>query len=77
MRVLAGGHALDPGFVVCNERNYPHFLELMHELAIGSFSVRCERCDLEFSGHGLGGLFAQRPQSRAAVVRPLNRTLTA
>ena len=31
-----------------------------------SFSVRCERCDLEFSGHGLGGLFAQRRN----LVRP-------
>jgi predicted NAD/FAD-binding protein len=64
--VTAGGHALDSGFVVCNERNYPKFLELMHELGIAlrpstmSFSVRCERCDLEFSGHGLRGLFAQR-----------------
>ena len=31
-----------------------------------SFSVRCERCDLEFSGHGLSGLFAQRRN----LVRP-------
>jgi uncharacterized protein len=64
--VLADGHALDSGFVVCNERNYPRFLELMRELGIAlrpstmSFSVRCERCKLEFSGHGLSGLFAQR-----------------
>ena len=64
--VLADGHALDSGFVVCNERNYPAFLELVRDLGIAlrpttmSFSVRCERCDLEFSGHGLGGLFAQR-----------------
>ena len=70
--VVADGHALDAGFVVCNERNYPQFLELMRELGVGlrpstmSFSVRCERCDLEFSGHGLGGLFAQRRN----LVRP-------
>ena len=44
----------------------------MRELGVGlrpstmSFSVRCERCDLEFSGHGLGGLFAQRRN----LVRP-------
>ena len=31
-----------------------------------SFSVRCERCELEFSGHGLRGLFAQRRN----LVRP-------
>jgi predicted NAD/FAD-binding protein len=70
--VLADGHALDSGFVVCNERNYPEFLELMRELGVGlrptemSFSVRCARCDLEFSGHGLTGLFAQRRN----LVRP-------
>ena len=70
--VLADGHALDSGFVVCNERNYPDFLELMRELAVAlrpstmSFSVRCERCDLEFSGHGPRGLFAQRRN----LVRP-------
>jgi uncharacterized protein len=70
--VLAHGHALDSGFVVCNERNYPDFLDLMRDLGIAlrpstmSFSVRCERCDLEFSGHGLGGLFAQRRN----LVRP-------
>jgi predicted NAD/FAD-binding protein len=33
--VLADGHALDSGFVVCNERDYPEFLRLMHELGIG------------------------------------------
>jgi predicted NAD/FAD-binding protein len=70
--VLAGGHAMDSGFVVCNERNYPAFLQLVRDLGIAlrpttmSFSVRCERCDLEFSGHGLGGLFAQRRN----LVRP-------
>ncbi len=70
--VVGDGHALDAGFVVCNERNYPEFLELMRELGVAlrpstmSFSVRCERCDLEFSGHGLRGLFAQRRN----LVRP-------
>jgi len=64
--VLGHGHALDSGFVVCNERNYPRFLELARELGVTlrptvmSFSVRCERCDLEFSGHGLSGLYAQK-----------------
>jgi predicted NAD/FAD-binding protein len=70
--VLAHGHALDSGFVVCNERNYPSFLALVRDLGVAlrpstmSFSVRCARCDLEFSGHGLGGLFAQRRN----LVRP-------
>ena len=70
------GHALDSGFVVCNERNYPAFLHLVRDLGVAlrpstmSFSVRCERCDLEFSGHGLGGLFAQRRNLVRPVVRP-------
>jgi predicted NAD/FAD-binding protein len=70
--VLADGRAVDSGFVVCNERNYPEFLNLMRELRVRlrastmSFSVRCEQCDLEFSGHGLRGLFAQRRN----LVRP-------
>jgi predicted NAD/FAD-binding protein len=70
--VTADGHALDSGFVVCNERNYPAFLDLMRELGVAlrpstmSFSVRCARCDLEFSGHGLRGIFAQRRN----LVRP-------
>jgi uncharacterized protein len=70
--VLADGHAVDSGFVVCNERNYPSFLDLVRDLGVAlrpstmSFSVRCRRCDLEFSGHGLGGLFAQRRN----LVRP-------
>ncbi|MDP9257622.1 MAG: hypothetical protein M3Q31_13845 [Actinomycetota bacterium] len=29
--VLADGHALDSGFVACNERNYPECLELMRD----------------------------------------------
>jgi uncharacterized protein len=70
--VVAAGHALDSGFVVCNQRNYPEFLKIMRELGVAlrpstmSFSVRCEPCRLEFSGHGLRGLFAQRRN----LVRP-------
>ncbi len=70
--IVADGHALDSGFVVCNERNYPGFLDLMRDLGVVlrpssmSFSVRCARCDLEFSGHGPRGLFAQRRN----LVRP-------
>jgi uncharacterized protein len=70
--IVADGHALDSGFVVCNERNYPIFLDVMRELGVPlrasamSFSVRCARCDLEFSGHGPRGLFAQRRN----LVRP-------
>src|SRR5881275_1573054 len=60
----AGGHtrtvrrdglALDTGFLVHNERNYPQLTRLFRELGVAtqesemSFSVACE-CGLEYSG---------------------------
>lgn len=58
--------ALDLGFIVFNRRTYPMFDRLLSELGVASqpsdmsFSVRCERCGLEYCGSGLGGFFAQR-----------------
>src|SRR5947207_722405 len=61
----AGGHAntlvhdglaLDTGFLVYNERNYPLLCRLFAELGVRtqpsemSFSVACGRCALEYSG---------------------------
>ncbi len=61
----AGGHAntvshdglaLDTGFLVHNERNYPLLGRLLGELGVGthqsdmSFSVACSGCGLEYSG---------------------------
>lgn len=57
---------VDTGFMVFNDRTYPHFIRILEELGIESrpsdmsFSVRCRRCRLEYSSVGLGGLFAQR-----------------
>ncbi|MGH8748343.1 MAG: FAD-dependent oxidoreductase, partial [Burkholderiales bacterium] len=54
--VLYGGHALDTGFLVYNERNYPLLCRLFVELGVGtqesemSFSVSCRDCGLEYSG---------------------------
>ena len=59
-------HAIDTGFIVFNDRTYPNFCRLLGELGVESenttmsFSVRCERTNLEYSGTGLRGLFAQR-----------------
>jgi len=59
-------HAVDSGFIVFNHHNYPLFTALLAELGVRSrpsdmgFSVRCDRPELEFSGNGLKGLFAQR-----------------
>ena len=58
---------LDTGFIVHNERTYPHLLRLFRELGVStqdtemSMSVRCDGCGLEYAGaRRLGGLFAQR-----------------
>ena len=62
---VAGGHvrtvhhaglALDTGFIVHNEPNYPLLTRLLRELGVGvqpaemSFSVSCGACGLEWSG---------------------------
>lgn len=58
--------AMDVGFLVFNHRTYPNLVRLFETLGVRSiasdmsFALRCERCDLEFSGTGLRGLFAQR-----------------
>ena len=60
--------ALDTGFIVFNETNYPRFTALLQELNVVSqpsdmsFGVSCHHCRLEYSSHGLPGLFAQRSQ---------------
>lgn len=59
-----GGTVLvDSGFIVHNERTYPHLLRLFHELGVTtqdsemSMSVRCDGCGLEYAGaRGAAGL---------------------
>ena len=49
-----------------NDWTYPHFIELLDELGVGSrsttmsFSVDDEQTGLEYNGHSLNTLFAQR-----------------
>ncbi len=64
---LDGRHlAIDTGFIVFNERTYPNFCALLGELEVQSqptsmgFSVRCDKCGLEYAGNSLSTLFAQR-----------------
>jgi predicted NAD/FAD-binding protein len=54
--IVHDGLALDTGFLVHNERNYPLLTRLFHELGVAthesdmSFSVSCSGCGLEYSG---------------------------
>ncbi|MGP4003970.1 NAD(P)/FAD-dependent oxidoreductase [Streptomyces sp. 8N706] len=72
-------HPVDSGFIVHNERTYPHLLRLFRELGVTtqvsemSMSVRCEGCGLEYAGaRGPQGLFAQpRNAFRAPYLRML------
>lgn len=57
---------VDSGFIVMNQRTYPHLLRLFAELGVDtrptemSMSIDCQDCGLTYAGgKGLGGILAQ------------------
>ncbi|PSU87715.1 FAD-dependent oxidoreductase [Photobacterium kishitanii] len=66
VEVESGQYAIDTGFIVFNERTYPNFEQLLTELDIQgqasemSFSVHNDNNGLEYNGHDLRSLFAQK-----------------
>jgi predicted NAD/FAD-binding protein len=59
-------HGVDTGFLVFNERTYPLLTALFAELGVQtapaemSFSAQIPSAGIEWSGSGVGGVFAQR-----------------
>ncbi|QIR15332.1 NAD(P)/FAD-dependent oxidoreductase [Shewanella aestuarii] len=66
VEVAGKSYAIDTGFIVFNDRTYPRFEKLMDKLNIESiptemsFSVHNAFSGLEYNGHNLWSLFAQR-----------------
>ncbi|PST91069.1 NAD(P)/FAD-dependent oxidoreductase [Photobacterium jeanii] len=64
--VESGDYAIDTGFIVFNDRTYPNFERLMEEVGVEgqptqmSFSVRNDNTGLEYNGHTISTLFAQK-----------------
>ncbi|WP_394128262.1 NAD(P)/FAD-dependent oxidoreductase [Vibrio hepatarius] len=66
VEVEGKNYAVDTGFIVYNDRTYPNFIALMDEIGVEgrpsqmSFSVRNDSNGLEYNGHTISTLFAQR-----------------
>ena len=66
VETATGTHAVDTGFIVFNDRNYPRFERLLARLNVAwqpssmTFSVSDETGDFEYNGSSPNGLFAKR-----------------
>jgi len=71
-RVADGAVAVDTGFIVYNEQNYPNLTAYFEHLGVAtaassmSFAVSIEQGRREYSGRHLNGLFGQRRN----IIRP-------
>jgi len=74
-----GPVAVDTGFIVYNEKNYPNLTALFARLGVEtaesdmSFAVSMDRGRMEYSGRSLNGLFGQRRN----IVRPRHWQMVA
>ena len=61
-----GSISVDLGFIVFNKKNYPNLVNLFEELQVSyeksnmSFSVSLKNSNIEYSGSGISGLFANK-----------------
>lgn len=66
VEVQGQSYAVDSGFIVFNDWTYPNFIRLLNHLNVGfkatemSFSVSDPLSGVEYNGHSLNSLFAQR-----------------
>jgi len=66
VQVAGQRYAVDTGFIVFNDWTYPNFIRLLSQLGVGfkatemSFSVSDPVSGVEYNGHSLNSLFAQR-----------------
>lgn len=66
VQVDGQSYAVDTGFIVFNNWTYPNFIRLLGQLGVGfkdtemSFSVSDPVSGVEYNGHNLNSLFAQR-----------------
>ncbi|MDN2480743.1 NAD(P)/FAD-dependent oxidoreductase [Vibrio agarivorans] len=66
VEVAGKRYDVDTGFIVYNDRTYPNFIKMMNEIGVKgiptqmSFSVRNDGNGLEYNGHTVSTLFAQK-----------------
>lgn len=66
VQVEGRNYAIDTGFIVFNDWTYPNFIRLLGQVGVGfkptemSFSVSDPATGVEYNGHDLNTLFAQR-----------------